>query len=266
MPSPLDLVLVRHGESEGNVASRYSKKGDHRFFTEEFKAKHSSKFRLTDRGVEQAKAAGKWIKDNFDKPYFDRYLASEHVRAMETAAHMGLPDADWQIDFFLREREWGDFDNKERDEEYFKVVEKKDSEPLYWTPPNGESLADLCSNRIKPVLASLARSYSDKSAILVCHGEVLWAFRILIERLRQSDFRDQYLSDEPECRMKNCQIFHYTRKDPKTGKASPYLHWVRTIDPTENEFTTEFREIEGKRYSDKELLEIVQKSKRIVNE
>jgi NAD+ kinase len=64
MAMPLDLVLVRHGESEGNVASRFAEAGDNSVFSEEFCNRHNSRLRLTDRGRQQASAAGDWIKRN----------------------------------------------------------------------------------------------------------------------------------------------------------------------------------------------------------
>lgn len=69
---PLELVLVRHGQSEGNEAVARSQHGDLSAYTPEFKNKHSSTYRLTDKGVQQAKVAGQWIRENIgDK--FDRY-------------------------------------------------------------------------------------------------------------------------------------------------------------------------------------------------
>jgi len=69
---PLELVLVRHGQSEGNEAVARSQRGDLSAYTPEFKNKHSSTYRLTDKGIEQAKVAGQWIRENIgDK--FDRY-------------------------------------------------------------------------------------------------------------------------------------------------------------------------------------------------
>lgn len=69
---PLELVLVRHGQSEGNEAVARSQRGDLSAYTPEFKNKHSSTYRLTDKGIEQAKVAGHWIRENIgDK--FDRY-------------------------------------------------------------------------------------------------------------------------------------------------------------------------------------------------
>jgi hypothetical protein len=37
---PIDIVLVRHGESEGNLAQAYSKKGDDSLWTPEFSARY----------------------------------------------------------------------------------------------------------------------------------------------------------------------------------------------------------------------------------
>lgn len=270
MPLPLDLILVRHGQSEGNVAIAKSHAGDNSLFTKEFSARHTATYRLTDVGISQAKAAGDWLKKNLKHPYFDRYLTSEYVRAMETAANLDLPDADWQIDFFLREREWGDLDGlnyAEQREKFSRNLEMKDSEPFFWTPPNGESFAAVCSNRISWVLSNLEKEYSDKRAIIVCHEEILWAFRIMIEKLRQSDFIELFNSTEPENKMVNCQIFHYTRKDPKTGLVLPYINWVRTVDPVNGEFETDWREIFPKmaRFTNEELLEIAEKFERTIN-
>jgi len=71
-----------------------SETGDLSAYTPEFKKKHSSTYRLTDKGVEQAKVTGAWIRENIGDT-FDRYYTSEYVRAMETAAYLGLPNARW---------------------------------------------------------------------------------------------------------------------------------------------------------------------------
>jgi len=106
---PLNLVIVRHGESEGNIANRRSRKGDNSDFTPEFLNRHSTKLRLTDKGKVQAKMAGDWLKSQgLDR--FDGYYVSEYTRAVETAALLDLPDADWNMDFQLRERDHGQVD------------------------------------------------------------------------------------------------------------------------------------------------------------
>src|ERR1700677_3754081 len=146
MPMPLDLILVRHGESEGNVARKFSNTGDNSIFTEEFCNRHNSRLRLTDRGKSQARAAGIWLQENIGT-HFDRYLVSGFLRAMETAALLSLPDAEWYEDFYLRERDLGLFDimpEEEKRTKYPEVFRQYQLDPFYWTPPKGESIAQLC--------------------------------------------------------------------------------------------------------------------------
>lgn len=64
VPRLKELVLIRHGESEGNVARQKSLQGDDSLFYGEFKNRHSSNWRLTDRGRQQALAAGEWLREN----------------------------------------------------------------------------------------------------------------------------------------------------------------------------------------------------------
>ena len=90
----LDLILVRHGESEGNVAYRKSAVGDNSLYIGEFLKRHSSKWRLTDTGRHQAASAGEWIVKNFPLS-LDGFYSSEYVRAAETAARLNVPNAVW---------------------------------------------------------------------------------------------------------------------------------------------------------------------------
>jgi len=85
---PMELVLVRHGQSEGNEAVARSKKGDLSAYVPDFQKKHSSSYRLTDKGLLQARVAGRYIREHVSEK-FDRYYTSEYVRAMETAGLLG---------------------------------------------------------------------------------------------------------------------------------------------------------------------------------
>lgn len=106
-----NLILVRHGQSEGNVARHRSLvHGDHSYYTPEFTNRHSSTWLLTNKGREQAKAAGEWIKKNLSDVRIDRHYTSEYLRAMETAALLELPGAIWFAETFLRERDFGVLD------------------------------------------------------------------------------------------------------------------------------------------------------------
>ena len=85
-----ELVLVRHGESEGNVAYQRSKMGDASMYSGEFLRRHSGQWRLTDQGIEQAEAAGAWLRAHYPEG-FERLYVSEYLRAKETAGHLNLP-------------------------------------------------------------------------------------------------------------------------------------------------------------------------------
>src|ERR1700722_19538710 len=100
MTMPLDLVLVRHGESEGNYAYGLSYQGDHRHFAPgaPFLQRHGSKWRLTERGRQQAQITGAWLRAHVAAE-FDRYCTAEYLRAMETAVHLGFPEARWYCEF-----------------------------------------------------------------------------------------------------------------------------------------------------------------------
>ncbi|KAF4703099.1 hypothetical protein FOZ62_005964 [Perkinsus olseni] len=139
---PVDLILVRHGESEGNLAQKMAQQGDvPNPWTSGFRARHNSKYRLTDRGRAQAEAAGEWIKDNVGEA-FDICLTSEYIRAMETAAYLHIQEAEWRTEIFLRERDRGVLANKskmERRREHADEIERQDRDSFYFQPSGGES-------------------------------------------------------------------------------------------------------------------------------
>lgn len=267
MPLPIDLVLVRHGTSEGNAAKRLSESGDHSAIAK-LKGRHTASFRLTAKGREQAQRAGAWLRQAFyPNPGFDRYYASEYLRALETAALLDLSDARWYTNFYISERDWGDLDvmpEDERQERFGQALAMRDHQPFFWAPPNGESFKDLCL-RIDRVLATLARECTEKRVIVTCHGEVMWAFRILLERMSQQLFKELHLSKKPIHRINNCQIIHYTRTDPHTGKICPHYNYMRMIRPTDTPvWEGGWTNIVRKSYSNAELLSLVEESPALV--
>lgn len=267
MPMPRNLVLVRHGESEGNIANNRSKRGDDRLFTPEFKSRHSSLWRLTEKGRNQAEIARRWIKENIG-PTFDRYYTSEYIRTMETAALLNFPDAQWFCEINLRERDWGDLElttAQERETQHVRTLEKRKAQIFLWTPPNGESMASLCL-RIYRVLDTLHRECADTNVIIVCHGEVMWGFRVCLERMSQEQYLLLDESKDPKDRVHNCQILQYSRINPRTNMLHPYLNWMRSVCPSDTTLSqNEWREITRKKYSNKELLDRVSKIEPCVN-
>lgn len=264
MSLPIDLILVRHGQSEGNVARRLSEKGDNTGFGN-LKERHTVSYRLSEKGREQAKLAGKWLKEEFlsDGVAFDRFITSEYTRAMETSALLDLPNATWYTNFYLTERDWGDLEacpDDEREEKFGHALKMRRIEPFFWKPPNGESFAELCL-RLDRVLHTLHRECSHMRVIIVCHGEVLRAFRVLLERMPQQQFKAIVSSKKVEDRVHNCELMHYTRRDPETGKIAEHANWMRRIRPTDDPvWNTGWQKIVRPKYTNEELLEIVEES------
>lgn len=267
MTMPKNLVLVRHGEAEGNVAGDFSKKGDHSLFDENFLSRHSSEWRLTDRGIEQAKFAGYWIRTEVS-PLFDRYYASEYLRAMETAGHLELPNAKWFAEFYLRERDWGRLDvmsEEKRRQQFSEEILRRKIDGFFWRPPGGETMADLCL-RVDRVLSTLHRECENKDVIIVCHGEVMWALRMRIERMSQVKYRALDASKDPFNKIHNCQIIHYTRKNPETGLWSQYCNWMRSVCPWNLKLSSNaWQVIERPVYLNEDLLALAEQTPRLIN-
>ena len=263
---PKRLVLVRHGKSEGNEAKRLLTKGIN-VFTPEFLNRHSSKFRLVDVGIDQAKNAGEWIKKNIGNT-FSRYYVSEYIRALETAALLDLPRAEWRKDFDLRERDYGLMDLLSPDERELVFGEmiklQKKDKFLMPMPGGGESIASMCL-RVKSFIDTLHRGSPDDEDIVVCHGEFMWGCRVKLERIPMETYHLLDQSDDPFDRIHNCQILEYTRVDPFTGQIYDCYHHMRSVCP--NDLTrskNEWVPIIRRKFSNEDLLAEVARNPRII--
>jgi broad specificity phosphatase PhoE len=233
MGLPNDLVLVRHGESEGNVAIRASKIGDQSYFNiKGFRDRPGHDWRLTDFGIIQAKAAGQMLRTCFPSG-FDRYYVSDFARAKETAMYLDLPDARWYLNIYLHEQLWGQMDvipRSEYEQKFPGAHAQRNRQRFYGSYPGGESMAEVCL-RCDRILETLGRECSGRQVILVCHGNTIWAFRMLIERITPNQYHRLDSRNEPQHQIHNGQIFHYTRRKPTSGDVKDHFGWYRTMRP-----------------------------------
>lgn len=264
-----ELVIIRHGESEGNLALRASEQGNESFFTEEFGKRHNSRWRLTDQGIEQAKSAGVWV-GAYVGLYFDGYYTSEFVRAEETAYHLLLPDNGspiWEVVRGITERDWGDFDGisiPERERRYSEAMERRERNAFYWHPPGGgESMAEL-EARVNNFYRDLRHCHCGERVIIVAHGEVMWALRIILEGLTHTRFMSLHRADGEK--IHNCQILHYRWSHPITQKKENRTLWMRSVCPWIRPLQSpQWRAIKKPLYTNAELLERVQKNVRLIS-
>ena len=268
-PRMEDVVLVRHGESEGNVAFNRSMAGDHSLYTGEFLERHSSFWRLTDRGRAQALTTGAWMREHM-RTDFDGHFSSEYLRAMETSALLNVPDARWKPEVMLRERDWGEYDlasQYERRVAFRRYEARRRRESLFWSPPGGESLAQVVQ-RVDSVLLFTNRRFESGRVCFVCHGELMWAFRLRFERLTQLQYRQMQADPQVADRIHNCQVLHYSRRDPNTGELYEDFKYMRSVCPWDLSLSdSSWRTIDRSGgLTDAQMLDEVERYPRIYND
>lgn len=256
---PVDLFLVRHGQSEGNLALEAAKHGDTSWMTEEYQQRIAADYRLSTLGREQAVGAGRWIRDwmtdrNVDR--FDRFYCSPFARARETAALLGVPNAEWQLEPLLRERDFGLWEGRSRSDvakRFPLSAEAKERNRFLWRPDGGESTPDL-DMRAREVLATLAREMSQQRVMVVTHEDVMWAFRFRLEKMTVERWIETQDDDDHD--IVNCGILHYTRlsDDSPASAIEEKFCRVRVVDPL-NPDAAKWHPITRPRFTDAELLE-----------
>ncbi|HVA76550.1 MAG TPA: histidine phosphatase family protein [Candidatus Binataceae bacterium] len=151
------LILVRHGESEGNVA---------RVFTTT-----PMTLALTESGRRQAREAAARIR-TLASPRI--VIASQYVRARDTGAiiadELQLP---FEIRQGLHERETGAFAGKPY-ESIYAAPDYDHSRPWTWVPPGGESYEHVRA-RVGPILDELIARFAADDVVVVSHGGVMVA-------------------------------------------------------------------------------------------
>ncbi|QGN33577.1 histidine phosphatase family protein [Microlunatus sp. Gsoil 973] len=234
MAMPVDLVLVRHGESEGNFVRDQARHGDDSGYTDLFATTPGRRWRLTPVGRDQARLVGDWLRAEFADG-FDRHYVSPFARAKQTAGLLALPnDPRWYVNRTIRERDWGDIGSIPRQEfesrpEYQLNAKQQRSDPLYWVPPGGESIAHVAENRVRNFLETLDRELGDRRVVAVTHGEFIMAVRLLLERWDDEEYGA--IMADPGQRLHTCEVLHYSRRDPRDGRVEGRLAWLRRAHP-----------------------------------
>jgi broad specificity phosphatase PhoE len=184
---PQSLWLVRHGESQGNVANALALK--QRALRLEVEL-NDAQIDLSSAGVEQAKALGGWIGAHPSDEQPTVALVSPYVRARETA-RIVLDEADLaglpiSYDERLRDREQGVLDRLTgagfRDR-YPEESQRQSYVGKFWyRPTGGESWADVVL-RVRSVLLDLRLSLAGERVLVVSHDMTILAFRYVLESL-----------------------------------------------------------------------------------
>jgi|GEM_PF-6131499 len=83
--------------------------------------------------------------------------------------------------------------------------------------------------------------------------------RVILSRL--------YIYKPGRSNLVNCQVLHYTRRDPETGELAAHLNWMRSVCPNEPANSLSgWHAIERKTFSDQQLLAAAQSIPRLFDE
>jgi broad specificity phosphatase PhoE len=222
------LVIVRHGEGEGDVR-RAARKANKEFITD----KTVDQEELTLSGEEQSNLAGLWIMENIIARYglarFSGCYVSPTYRTEQSAAALNISDVIWQIDKNLFERNRGliaGWPKVKHREAYPKNYNQMLSDPVNWVPPAGESIKQVVG-RVEHFLSDIDDA---RAALVVTHRDWIWASQQPLDGLN-----DEELALVDTDTIENSQIIHYTCIDPISGAQSPYLMWKRSVSPWVND-------------------------------
>lgn len=168
------LVLARHGQSEWNLKKLFTGWRDPQ---------------LTELGVEEARAAGRWLKS---QGYgFDVAFTSNLQRAQRTCSlileEMGQSDIETIRNEALNERDYGDLSGLNKDDARERWG---DAQVHQWRrsydvpPPGGESLKDTAA-RVLPyyIQTILPRVMAGERVLVAAHGNSLRALVMVLDGL-----------------------------------------------------------------------------------
>jgi ribonuclease H / adenosylcobalamin/alpha-ribazole phosphatase len=189
---PERLLLVRHGQSTGNVAHAAAAAARSELLELETR---DMDVPLSDLGREQAAALGGWLSTRPADELPTVALASPYVRALQTAritldacggAAAALPVGP---DERLRDRDLGIFEGLT-----WRGIQSKYPDlatlrarvgKFYQRPPGGEAWTDVLL-RLRSVHQTLAHEYSGERVVIFTHDVVVLLFRYLYDGLDEA--------------------------------------------------------------------------------
>ena len=222
---PERLYLVRHGQSQGNVARDAAHEaGLHEIDIDV----RDVDVPLSEFGVRQAQAAGRWFAalPADERPEF--ILCSPYLRAKRTAeiiCEMGALSGGRSqsiIDERLREREFGVFDRLTtigiRQKFPEEAAHRSRLGKFYHRPPGGESWADVIL-RLRSMMNTINLHYCDRRVLIVCHQVVVLCMRYILEGLDEAAI----LAIDKQGDVLNCGISIYDFDPDPKGVCVPKL-------------------------------------------
>ena len=206
------LILVRHGQSEGNVAAESAQRD--RLERIAVPARDPD-VRLSDLGREQAAAVGRWLSELPEEERPSIVWTSPYRRARESAEiALDVAEADLKlrVDERLRDRDMGITDmltGAGIRATYPEEAERREwIGKFYYRPPGGESWADV-AGRVRAVLTDIANTETHERVLVTAHDVVILMFTYVAEGLDE----DAVLKRSTQDPLKNAAICRLSRDE-----------------------------------------------------
>ncbi len=225
------LLLVRHGQSVGNVANDNARAaGAHRLDLDHRDADTP----LSESGVGQARAVGAWLGGLPEDARPTVWLTSPYRRAADTATAALEAAGDISpggraggpgllTDERLRERDLGildGFTGRGIRERYPEEAERRDRiGKFYYRPPGGESWTDVLL-RVRYLLTDLRQQYAGERVCVFSHQAVIMCFRVALEQLAE----EEVLRVDREDPLPNCSVTIYRQRQLAPRQHRPGRH------------------------------------------
>ncbi|MFC7491924.1 MULTISPECIES: histidine phosphatase family protein [unclassified Knoellia] len=206
------LILVRHGQSEGNVAAELAQR--ERQDRIDVPARDPDVV-LSPLGREQADAVGRWLTRLPADEQPQVIWTSPYRRARETAERalaIAEVELDYRVDERLRDRDMGITDQLTAQGITAQFPEEAERREwlgkFYYRPPGGESWADV-AGRVRAVLTDLAGSEKHDRVLVTGHDVVLLLFCYVAEGLDEKQVLDRARTNG----LRNAAICRIRRDD-----------------------------------------------------
>jgi broad specificity phosphatase PhoE len=203
-----ELVLVRHGESIGNLAAAAAGEKGLARLDLDYRDPDTP---LSDNGVEQARALGRHLAGLPADERPEVVLGSPYVRASSTMEHAldgWEPSPRPVLDERLRERDLGLFDGMTgqgiKDTYPEEAARRSAMGKFYYRPPGGESWTDVVL-RVRSLLTDLRTERAGQRVWVFTHQAVIMAFRFLLESLTEQEL----LRIDGSTPLGNCSLTVY---------------------------------------------------------
>lgn len=235
-----ELLLIRHGESLGNVAAaRAHDSGAHEIDV----PTRDADVELSPLGRRQAAASGAALADLAEAALPQVLVVSPYRRARQTAqlacTHAGL-ELPERVDERLRDRELGVLDRLT----FAGVAARFPDEAerrrwhgkFYHRPPGGESWADVAL-RLRAWLADVDRDFHAARLLVVSHDVVIALLRYVCEGLDEQQVLD-LARDTP---LQNASLSRMVREVDGSWRLVTYdeVSHLRDLAPSDTDAATD---------------------------